>query len=134
MVSRPLDDRVKGPGGLRLGRDRLVANGARGQLDHVPGQDVRGNELGERRERAPAELALSPGFDDRPSEPVCGAHVGVSEPGHGVTGEHTPHGAQDSRGAEPDPLTGADRPLSPASPRGREPRPASPVGFRWSVE
>src|SRR5439155_14563083 len=89
MVSRRLDDRVEGAGGLRLGRDRLVANGARGQLDYIPGQDVRGNELGERRERAPAELALSPGFDDRPSEPVCGAHVRVSEPGHGVTGTYS---------------------------------------------
>jgi hypothetical protein len=52
VVSRAAHDRLEGAGGLRLGRDRRVTNGARGQLDPVPAQDVGGHELGERRKRA----------------------------------------------------------------------------------
>jgi hypothetical protein len=85
VVSRPLDDHVEGAAGLRLGRDRLVANGARGQLDPVPREDVRGDELGERVEYASAQFGLRRGLDHPAGEPVCGAHVCVGEPGHGVT-------------------------------------------------
>ena len=66
MVGRPLDDRFEGAGGLRFSRDRLVANGARGQLDPVPGEDLRGDELGERLERATAQFGLRPCLDDPP--------------------------------------------------------------------
>lgn len=35
MVSRAPDERLEGVAGLRLGRDRTVANGTRGELDPV---------------------------------------------------------------------------------------------------
>ncbi len=54
MVSRAPDKRLEGVAGLRLGRDRTVANGTRGELDPVPGQNVRGEEVGERLQRAPS--------------------------------------------------------------------------------
>jgi hypothetical protein len=62
-----------------------VPNGARGQLDPVPREDVRGDELGERPEYASAQFGLRRGLDHSPGEPVCGADVCVGEPGHGVT-------------------------------------------------
>ena len=83
MVARVPHDRVEGAGRLRPDRDRLVIDGARGELDAIPGQDVRGNQLGERPERATPQLGLRPGAHDRAGEPVRGAHVGVGEPGHG---------------------------------------------------
>ena len=90
VVGRVPDDRLEGAGRLRLGRGRLVINGARGELDAIPGQDVRGNELGERLKRATSQLGLRPGSDDRSGEPVRGAHVGVGEPGHGDACDDTP--------------------------------------------
>ena len=93
MVARVPDDRLEGAGRLRLGRGRLVIDGARGELDAIPGQDVRGNELGERLQRATSQLGLRPGSYDRSGEPVRGAHVGVGEPGHGDTRDDTPAAA-----------------------------------------
>ena len=52
-VARVPHDRLEGARGLRPDRGHLVMNGPRGELDAIPGQDVRGNELGERLERAP---------------------------------------------------------------------------------
>jgi hypothetical protein len=48
MVARVPDDRLECAGGLRPDQGPLVINGARGELDSIPGQDVRGNELRER--------------------------------------------------------------------------------------
>jgi hypothetical protein len=48
MVARAPDDRLEGAGGLGTDPGRVVINGARGELDAIPDQDVRGNELGER--------------------------------------------------------------------------------------
>ena len=90
MVARVPDDRLEGAGGLRPDRGRLVIDGARGELDAIPGQDVRGNELGERLQRATSQLGLRPGSHDRSGEPVRGAHVGVGEPGHGDARDDTP--------------------------------------------
>ena len=58
VVRRAPDDRLEGAGGLRLGRERLVVDGARGELDPIPREDVRGDELGERMERASPQLGL----------------------------------------------------------------------------
>jgi hypothetical protein len=66
VVGRPLDDRFEGAGGLGFSRDRLVANGTPGQLDLVPREDLRGDELGERLERATAQFSLRPCLDDPP--------------------------------------------------------------------
>src|SRR4051812_16287252 len=90
MVARVPHDRLEGAWGLRLGRRRLVIDGARGELDSIPGQDVRGNELGERLQRATLQLGLRPGSHDRSGAAVRGAHVGVSEPGHGDAFDDTP--------------------------------------------
>ena len=51
MVARAPHDRLEGARRLRPQRDRLVIDGARGELDAIPGQHVRGNELGERLKR-----------------------------------------------------------------------------------
>ena len=51
MVARVPHDRLEGARRLRPQRDRLVIDGARGELDAIPGQHVRGNELGERLQR-----------------------------------------------------------------------------------
>src|SRR3954469_11908428 len=116
MVARVPHDRLEGAWGLRLGRRRLVIDGARGELDSIPGQDVRGNELGERLQRATLQLGLRPGSHDRADGPVRGAHVGVGEPGPGDAVYDTT----------------AARPLLhvPPSPFGC----SLAFGFRWSVE
>ena len=75
MVSRAPDERLEGAGGLRLGRDRLVANGARGELDPVPRQNVGGDEVGERSQRAKTQLSLRPGSGHRQGNSVRGARV-----------------------------------------------------------
>jgi hypothetical protein len=66
-------------GRLGLGRDRLVAGTALGELDRVPGQHVRGDELDKRPKRAT-------------TPPGLGAHGCVGQPRHGVTDEHPPRG------------------------------------------
>jgi hypothetical protein len=116
VVARVPHHRREGAGRLRPDRRRLVIDGARGELDSIPGQDVRGNELGERLQRATLQLGLRPGSHDRADEPVRGAHVGVGEPGHGDAFDDTP----------------AARPLLhvPPSPFGC----SLAFGFRWSVE
>jgi hypothetical protein len=92
VTRRLAHDCAERAGRLGTGRDRLVANGARGELDAVPTQHVRGDELGERPERATTQFGLRPGLDDRPGEPARGAHVCVGEPRHNATTEHTPRG------------------------------------------
>jgi hypothetical protein len=82
MASRAPHDRLEGAGALRLDRDRVVADGAGGELDTVPGQNVCRDELGERFERATARLDLRPGSNGPPGEPAGGANVGVSKKGH----------------------------------------------------
>ena len=93
VTRRVAHDCPKRAGRLGPGRDRHVADGARGELDPVPGQHVGGNELGERPERATTQFGLRPGLDERPGEPVRCVHVRVGEPGHGVSSDHTPRGA-----------------------------------------
>src|SRR5205823_387439 len=59
-------------------------------------------ELGERIERATAQLGLRPGPHDRSSGRVRGAHIGIREPGHGaVPRRYTPTGtiSRDTRPA-----------------------------------
>ena len=90
MVSGRLDDRVEGAVELRLSRERVVVDGARGGLDPVPREEVRGDELGERMDDASPQVGLCRSVDHPSGELVRGAHVCVGEPGHGVTSEHTP--------------------------------------------
>jgi hypothetical protein len=85
VIGRAPDDGLERAGTLGLGRHRLVANLARRQLDPVPDDHVRGDQLGERVERTTAELRLRPGADQPSGEPVRGAYVAVGEPGHCVT-------------------------------------------------
>ena len=75
MTPRVAHDCLEGAGRLSPGRDRLVADGAAGELDTVPRQHVCGDELGEALQRPAAQLGHRPGFDKRPSEPVHGSHV-----------------------------------------------------------
>ena len=93
VTRRVAHEGLKRAGRLGPGRDRHVADDARGELDPVPGQHVRGNELGERPERTTTQFGLRPGLDERPGEPVRRVHVRVGEPGHGVSSEHTPRRA-----------------------------------------
>ncbi len=90
VIARGPDERLERAGGLRPDRGRLVIDRARGKLDTIPRQDIRGNELGERLERLAPELGLRPGTHDRSGEPVRGAHIGVGEPRHGDTRNVTP--------------------------------------------
>ena len=90
MVARVPDDRLERARGLRPDRARLVIDRARGQLDAIPRQYVRRNELGERLERMMPQLSLRPGPHDRSREPVRGAHVRVGEPRHGDAHDVTP--------------------------------------------
>src|SRR4029079_8509035 len=53
MVARVPHDRLEGARRLCPQRDSLVIDTARGELDAIPGQYVRGNTLGERPERTP---------------------------------------------------------------------------------
>ena len=69
-------------GRLGLGRDHVVADRTRGELDAVPRQHVRGDELGESRQRPPAHIRHRAGFDESSGEAVRVAHVCVGEPGH----------------------------------------------------
>jgi hypothetical protein len=62
-------------GRLGPGRDRLVADATRGELDPVPGQYVGRDELGERPQSATTQVGLRPGLDERPGKPARGAHV-----------------------------------------------------------
>ena len=48
---RVAHDRLEGAGRLHPEGDRRVVDGARGELDAIPGQHVRGNEFGERLQR-----------------------------------------------------------------------------------
>jgi hypothetical protein len=47
MVAHVRHDRLEGAGRLRPDRGRVVINGASGELDAIPGQDVPGYQLGE---------------------------------------------------------------------------------------
>jgi hypothetical protein len=118
MVARVPDDRLKDAGGLGPDRGRLVIDGARGELDAIPRQNIRRHELGKRLERATAQLSLRPGSHDRTGEPVRGAHVGVGEPRHGDAHDDTP--AARTHGHVPPPPFGCSLALG--------------FGFRWSVE
>jgi hypothetical protein len=90
VTRRIAHDCPKRAGRLGPGRDRHVADDARGELDPIPGQHVRGNELSECPERATTQFGLRPRLDERPGKPVRRVHVRVGKPGHGVTSEHTP--------------------------------------------
>ena len=85
MVGRVPHDGLEGAGTLGLGGDRLVANVARRQLDPVPDDHVRGDQLGERVERTTAELRLRAGARQLPGEPVraptsLSASQGIASP------------------------------------------------------
>ena len=90
MTRRVAHDRRERTGRLGLGRDRLVSHGAGRELDAIPHQHVCGHELREPRQRPAAQLGHRTGLGERPGEPVRRAHVGVGEPGHGLTRHDTP--------------------------------------------
>ena len=58
MVGRMRDKRREGAGGLGVDRGRLMIHGARGELDAIPGHEVRGHEFGERLQRATSQVSL----------------------------------------------------------------------------
>jgi hypothetical protein len=76
-------DRRERPPRLGVGRDHLVADRARGDLDVIPGHHVGGDKLCEPLQRSTTHIGLRPGLQQRPGEPARGAHIGVGEPGHG---------------------------------------------------
>jgi hypothetical protein len=117
------DERLEGAGGLRLGWEGLVADGARGELDPVPGQNVRGDEVGERLQRAKTQLGLRPGSGHRPGNSVRGARVSFGEPGHASPATiHLAARATDQLDGLPESLPSAPLCCSFA------------LGLRWSVE
>ena len=123
MVSRAPDERLEGAGGLRLSWQGLVADGARGELDPVPRQNVRGDEVGERPQRAKTQLGLRPGSGHRPGNSVRGARVSVGKPGHASPATiHLAAGASHQRDGLPESL--------PSRPLGC----SFALGLRWSVE
>src|SRR4051794_30696790 len=90
MAGRAPDDRLEGPGVLCPERVSVVAHGAAGELDAVPHEQVRRDELIERLERTTAQLDLRRRFQDLPDELAGGANIGVGEPGHGSESDDTP--------------------------------------------
>ena len=66
VIRRVAHDRPERAGRLGLGRDRLVADRARRELDAVPRQHVCGDEPGKRLERATAQFGLRPGLRRAP--------------------------------------------------------------------
>jgi hypothetical protein len=85
VTRRVAHDRRKRSRRLGLRGDHLMLHRARGQLDTVPRHHVSGDQLRESQQRPAAQLRRRPGLQERPGEPVRGAHICVGEPGHGVT-------------------------------------------------
>jgi hypothetical protein len=90
MTRRVVHDCGERAGRLGLGGDSRVADGARGELDAIPRQHVRGHELAKAVQDPAAQLRLGPGLDEPAGEPARGAHVCVGQPRHGVTRENSP--------------------------------------------
>ena len=100
-----------------------MADGARGELDTVPSQNIRGDEVGERPQRAKTQLGLRPGSGHRAGDPVRGARVSFGEPGHASPATiHLAARATDQLDGLPESL--------PSRPLGR----SFALGLRWSVE
>ena len=74
MTHRVAHNRLEGAGRLGLGRDRLVTDGAGGELDAVPRQHICGDELGEFLQRPASQLGHRSGVGDRPGGPVHRTH------------------------------------------------------------
>jgi hypothetical protein len=94
MPDRVNHDCLEGAGRLGLEGDRLVPDGAGGELDAVPRQHVCRDEFAQPLQRPTAQLRDRPRLDERPGEPVRRTHILVGEPGHGeATCDDTPRGA-----------------------------------------
>ena len=90
VAGRVPDNGLERAGRLRPVRDRRMPNRTRGELDAIPGQDIRGNQLGESPQRAATQLLLRVRAHHRAGKLARDLDVAVDEPRHDGALDDTP--------------------------------------------